>query len=449
MKALRNKYTVNRIIKALIGSLVLLLTLPAISAIKQVSSPSELTAALLSASKDTEIQLLEGVYKGNFKIAKPVTINCQNHATLDGQHQHDTLRITAPNVTIKNCKIINWGDNLTEMNAGIFAEKTANHLVVDNNYFHGDTFGLWLDASKNAIIKNNKVKGNPEIRSQDRGNGIHLYNVTNTLVENNEVWYTRDGIYIDTSNHNQLIGNYLHELRYGIHYMYSYSNLVKDNRTFKTRTAYALMQSKYLTVVNNTSKDDTNYGILMNYISYSTIKNNKIFSVKQLQGPGGTQYVQGAEGKALFMYNAPFNEVSGNLVKDNEIAIHLTAGSEGNKIHGNYFISNRRQVKYVANREVEWSLDGKGNYWSDYQGWDRNNDGVGDEPFEPNDGIDKVLWKYPTANILINSPALQTLRWVQKEFPVLKSPGIKDSFPLMQNDFDKQVNTTTKLEHQE
>jgi len=195
------------------------------------------------------------------------------------------------------------------------------------------------------------------------------------------------------------------------------------------------MQSKYLTVVDNISDSDTNYGILMNYISYSTIKNNQIYRVSQQQGPGGEQYIQGAEGKALFMYNAPFNEVSGNLVKGNEIAIHLTAGSEGNKIHGNYFIKNRRQVKYVANREVEWSLDGRGNYWSDYQGWDRNNDGIGDEAFEPNDGIDKVLWKYPSANVLINSPALQTLRWVQREFPVLKSPGIKDSYPLMRNDF--------------
>ena len=80
---------------------------------------------------------------------------------------------------------------------------------------------------------------------------------------------------------------------------------------------------------------------------------------------------------------------------------------------------------------MEWSYQKVGNFWRTYQGWDQNMDGIGDEPFEPNDGIDKLLWKYPSAQILMSSPAIQTLRWVQKEFPVLKSPGIKDSYPLM------------------
>ncbi len=410
-----------------------------------VSNDLQLESAVTSAKPGDRILLAAYHYHVNLIIDKSIHLDCQNQATLDGGHQHDTLRIKAEKVSIKNCQIINWGDNLTEMNAGIFAEKTANDLVVENNHFKGDAFGIWLDANKGGTIRNNQVEGNLKIRSQDRGNGIHLFNVTSTLVENNQVWHTRDGIYIDTSNHNRLIGNYLHDLRYGIHYMYSYSNLVKANRTFQTRTAYALMQSKYLTVVDNVSENDTNYGILMNYISYSTIKNNQIIRVHQQQGPGGEEYVQGAEGKGLFMYNAPFNEVSGNLVQESEIGIHLTAGSEGNKIHQNYFVKNRRQVKYVANREVEWSLDRRGNYWSDYQGWDRDNDGIGDEAFEPNDGIDKLLWKYPAANVLINSPALETLRWVQKEFPVLKSPGIKDSFPLMKNDFGQTQASLQKV----
>ena len=402
-----------------------------------IRDSAQLTRALTYAAEGDRLALAAGVFDGNFTVEKPLEIDCQHHAVLDGKHRHDGLRIIAPNVIIRNCQILNWGDNLTNMNAGIFAEKTATHLLIDNNYLKGDTFGIWLDSTKDAIISNNKIEGNPNIRSQDRGNGIHLFNVTNTLVQNNDVRHTRDGIYIDASNHNQLTGNYLHDLRYGIHYMYSHSNIVNNNRTYNTRTAYALMQSKYLTVINNSSENDTNYGILMNYISYSTIKNNKIIGVHQQQGPGGKQYIQGAEGKGIFIYNAPFNEISGNLVERSEIAIHLTAGSEDNKIYRNYFVKNRRQVKYVANREVEWSLESRGNYWSDYQGWDSDNDGIGDNPFEPNDGIDKILWKYPAASLLINSPALQMLRWVQKAFPVLRPPGIKDSFPLMRNDFKK------------
>ena len=86
----------------------------------------------------------------------------------------------------------------------------------------------------------------------------------------------------------------------------------------------------------------------------------------------------------------------------------------------------------MVNREEEWSKDGVGNYWSNYLGWDLNNDGRGDSPFEPNDGIDKMVWQYPEAKMLLDSPAVLILRWIQGQFPVLKPVGVKDSHPLMQ-----------------
>jgi len=406
----------------------------------------DLNKIIQQAFSGETITLTSGLYIGNFVIDKHLTINCQKGAEINGGHQGDIFRIKAANVTIRNCIIKNWGDDLTEMNAGIFAEKNSTDLVIDNNYFYGDTFGIWLDSTQGSVIRNNRIEGNPKVRSQDRGNGIHLFNVSKALVKNNEVWHTRDGIYIDTSNNNQLIENKLHDLRYGIHYMYSHSNRIEGNHTYNTRTGYALMQSKYLTVLNNISENDKNYGILMNYIVHSTISGNQIINARQPLGVDGQREAYGAEGKGLFIYNAPFNTLSNNLVTQSDIGIHLTAGSEGNKIFANYFVQNRRQVKYVANRIVEWSFEKQGNFWSDYQGWDRNADGIGDEAFEPNDGIDKLLWKYPAASILINSPAVQTLRWVQKEFPVLKSPGITDSFPKMKNDFNASLVSQAGLE---
>ncbi len=407
-----------------------------------VTDNASLRDALVQANAGDSLHLQPGKYT-KFIIDKSIEIECEKGSWIDAGHEGDAIRVRAENVTIRGCLIENWGDNLTQMNAGIFAEKTARGIRVVDNRLKGDAFGIWLDSTQEALIRANRIQGNTAIRSQDRGNGIHLFNVRHTRVENNLIWHTRDGIYIDTSNENELIGNEIFELRYGIHYMYSYSNRVEGNYTHNTRTGYALMQSKFLTVVNNISRDDTNYGILMNYIVKSTISGNQVINVRQQQGPGGEQFVKGAEGKALFIYNAPYNDIYGNLIEQSELGIHLTAGSEGNRIHGNYFVRNKQQVKYVANREVEWSLDGRGNFWSDYQGWDRDGDRIGDEPFEPNDGIDKVLWKYPAANVLINSPSIQTLRWVQKTFPVLKSPGIKDSYPLMKNDFSASRSTNT------
>tara|TARA_R110001583_G_scaffold2170_7_gene15859 strand:- start:2049 stop:3416 length:1368 start_codon:yes stop_codon:yes gene_type:complete len=400
----------------------------------RVTPEQSLQRALDNAQPADQLLLQPGLYRGNFHIDKALTLSGQPGVILDGGGLHSTLTLNAANIRIEQLRINNWGDNLTDLDAGIFVTQQAQGAVIQHNRFQGITSGIWVDATQNVQILSNLIEGDLGTRSQDRGNGIHLYNVGGARVKGNEIWHTRDGIYIDTSNGNELNGNYLHDLRYGVHYMYSYSNKVINNHTRNTRTGYALMQSKYLTVTNNRSEDDQNYGMLINFITHSTIDGNRITGVQTGRNPhllGNASQIEGAEGKALFIYNSVFNRITNNQFNRSDLGIHMTAGSEDNVISGNSFIRNREQVKYVSNRKQEWSEAGKGNYWSDYLGWDMNDDGIGDTLYEPNDGIDKLLWKYPAVKVLLNSPAVETLRWVQRQFPVLKSPGVVDSAPLM------------------
>lgn len=391
-----------------------------------------LAAVLERAAPGDRLLIAPGHYRANLVVDKPVSIIGRPGAVVDGGQRGDVLRIRAPDVVVKGLHLLGSGRNLTQMNAVIFVERSAAGTLIQDNRLDSEAFGIWIDGAKGVHVVGNRIGGNPGIRSQDRGNGIHLYNATRALVEGNEVWQTRDGIYIDTSSHNVLRGNYLHDLRYGIHYMYSYYNKVVNNRTEHTRTGYALMQSKYLIVTGNRSEHDHNYGILMNYIVYSTIADNVVTGVRPgLSGASAGEAVEGAEGKAIFIYNCQFNKIHGNVFADSDIGIHLTAGSEDNSIFGNAFIGNRTQVKYVATRLQEWSRNGRGNYWSDYLGVDLNADGIGDRPYEPIDGVDRLLWKYPMAKILMHSPAVDTLHWVQGQFPVLRPQGVKDSHPLM------------------
>lgn len=390
-----------------------------------VTPQQDLQHQLDRAAAGDHLILAPGTYRGNFTINQTLSLSSDN-AIIDAQGLGSAVTINASEVIIEGLTIRNWGEDLTDINAGIFIAKKARAAQVRNNRLSGSSFGIWVDASEDVLLLGNRIEGNPKMRSTDRGNGIHLYGVKGALVKNNEVFNTRDGIYIETSNGNELTGNYLHDVRYGIHYMYSYHNKLINNHTRNTRTGYALMQSKFLTVVNNRSENDLNYGILMNFITNSTFEGNRIEGVHgQPDGPSDSQ------GKAFFIYNSLFNIFKNNLLINSDLGIHLTAGSEDNQIWGNAFIGNREQVKYVSNRKQEWSHQGIGNYWSDYLGWDIDDDGIGDIAYEPNDGIDKLLWKYPEVKVLLNSPAIETLRWVQRQFPVLKSPGIKDSMPLM------------------
>ncbi|HXZ15588.1 MAG TPA: nitrous oxide reductase family maturation protein NosD, partial [Roseiarcus sp.] len=52
-------------------------------------------------------------------------------------------------------------------------------------------------------------------------------------------------------------------------------------------------------------------------------------------------------------------------------------------------------------------------------------------PYRPNDLMDQVIWRAPAAKMLLNSPAVQVVRWAQSQFPAVHPGGVIDSAPLM------------------
>ena len=108
-------------------------------------------------------------------------------------------------------------------------------------------------------------------------------------------------------------------------------------------------------------------------------------------------------------------------------------GGEGTILSRNRFIHNRQQVRYVGSGSVEWSINGVGNFWSNYQGWDLNQDGIGDQAYQPNDSLDRLFWMYPQARFLMDSPLASLLRYLNAQFQLDKGKGIVDSNPLIQD----------------
>jgi len=392
-----------------------------------VTAQDNLQVALDQSADGDVLLLSSGRYLGNFIIKHAITLRGGLNTVIDAQGDGHALELKNSHITIDNLTIENWGNDLTEQYSGIYSDQQASHLVIQNNDLKGDGFGIWLQKGEYIKVLNNVIEGNNQLRSADRGNGIQLSIVKHVEVRGNEVFHTRDGLYIISSQENVLEKNIMHDLRYGIHYMYSHNNKVLNNHAYNTRAGYALMSSRHLTVNGNRTENSEDYGFLLNFITSSTISNNSIKNVWTKP----ENKVLGRDGKGLFVYNSAYNTIKGNLIDTAEIGIHLTAGSEHTKIYGNSFINNPIQVKYVSNKKQEWSLEGQGNYWSNYLGWDMNSDNIGDVIFEPNDGIDKLVWQYPEMKMLMDSPAILILRWVQRQFPILKPPGVKDSFPLM------------------
>ena len=194
------------------------------------------------------------------------------------------------------------------------------------------------------------------------------------------------------------------------------STPVSGNVSIGNHAGFAIMYSDRLKVVGNLSANDRDRGLFLNYANMSDI---------------GANVVKAAPEKCVFLYNANKNRFHDNWFEGCEIGIHFTAGSERNRIAGNAFVSNRTQVKYVGTRYVDWSDEGRGNYWSDNPAFDLDGDGIADTAYRPNDLVDRVLWTAPSAKVLINSPAVQVLRWAQAQFPALYPGGVVDSRPLI------------------
>ena len=408
----------------------LLFCIAALAAASLACAGSDLHNAVAAAAPGAIVTVAPGAHHVHLLLDKPITLQGQPGAILDGDGSGDVVRITASGVTLRNLTIRNSGRDLTAMNAGVFVTSAVKAATIENNTIQTILFGVYLEGASGVHVIGNTISGIPELRVPDRGDGIHLWNDSECVIQSNDVSGTRDGIY-DYISHDDLIAdNRIHQVRYGVHQMYSKHETLQGNISSDNVAGLALMSSDHLHVTGNRLFNDSSYGILFNYVTYSDINANQVRGISgELDADG--KVTPGTEGKAMFVYNSEFNTIRSNFLADSPIGMHVTAGSEDNRIYANVFLHNRTQVKYVQNVAEEWSWQGRGNYWSNYLGWDLDGDGVGDVPYRPNDGVDVLMWKYPQARMLMSSPAIVLLRYVQRSFPVFTPPAIQDSHPLM------------------
>ncbi len=377
----------------------------------EVREGESIQKALSTASDGDRVEVYPGIYRERIVVDRRIELIGVDMPTIDGMGQGRVVVIRAPGVVIRGFRITGSGEDLVAIDAGIFVEGSAEGALIADNVLEDCLFCIWVDGADGVKAVGNRITGKRELISQKRGNGIHYWNVVGGVIENNRISYTRDGIYI-FENHDTLIkGNEVSDLRYGIHYMYADRNRVEDNRVLRCRKGLALMFSEELDVFSNTAVGNSENGILFRDLRSSRVAYNVIVGNEQ----------------GLFLYNSTYNEIRGNLIIGNDTGAYVWAGSVRNRVSGNAFIRNREQVRYVGTSDEVWD----GNYWSDYIGWDVDGDGKGDIPYRANDIMGRLSWQYPAVKLLLGSPAVQTLRMIEGQFPIVRSPSIVDNSPLM------------------
>lgn len=396
------------------------LALPSLAAAETLAVPAEdgaLARALARAEPGDTLRLEAGEHAGPIVVTTPLVLDGAEGAVLRGDGAGVVVSIEATDVTVRGLTITGSGLSLATMDAGVTVRATADRARVAGNHLRDNLIGVHLEGPEDALVEGNLIEGRRDLRMNERGNGVHVWNTPGSVVRGNVFRYGRDGIFVNTSRENVFADNRFERLRFAIHYMYTNRSTVRGNLSVGNDIGYALMYSQHLLVEDNVSRDDRDHGVMFNYANNSTVRRN---------------YVHGDTEKCVFLYNSNKNAIEGNWFEGCDIGVHYTAGSARNRIDGNAFIDNRTQVKYVGSRDLDWGENGRGNYWSDHTAFDLDGDGIADTVYRPNDLVDQLMWREPLAKLLVNSPVVQLLRWAQSEFPALLPGGVVDTAPLMQ-----------------
>ena len=399
------------------------------AALIRVTDTDALTLALSKAQNGDTLLLANGVYTGSFRVTQSINLQGEVGATLDAQYQGSALIVTAAKVRIEGLNIRHWGKDLYYRDAGILLQQGADKVQIKENHFVGDGFGIYGEQIYAPEIVGNSISGNGAMYVLDRGDGIYLKQVVAPQIHKNQLIFVRDGVYLESVTRSRISENQFTKLQYGIHYMYTQADEAWQNQAIAVDGGYALMNSTNIYLHHNRVTQARDFGILLNITESSHVQANV---ASDIHNPKGTVEL-GNEGKGIFIYAAQKNRIEDNEFSQSDTGISMAMGGEENRLWHNRIIANQTQVKYVGDTQLEWSYQGQGNYWSEYQGWDLNLDGVGDLAHRPNDSLDKLFWLYPEAKLLMESPVVLLLRWVERQFQPQMTTGISDSFPLMQS----------------
>jgi nitrous oxidase accessory protein len=121
-----------------------------------------------------------------------------------------------------------------------------------------------------------------------------------------------------------------------------------------------------------------------------------------------------------------------NVIAENDLALEIFSSSAQNLFVENNFIENLSPLRLIGRRsDTRWQEGGRGNYWSDYRGYDLDGDGVGDVAHKVQNVFEYLEGNYPRLRLYLSSPAAQALAAAEHAFPIIRGSSEKDGAPLM------------------
>lgn len=320
---------------------------------------------------------------------------------------------------------------------GIYLGNSSNNRILDNPIYNNLYHGVYIDDhSEYSFVSNNVIFDN----SFD---GIRVYGYShNASLVSNMIYNNFDGIFVTSNSYDSIIkeNSLINNTERGIgfssqsHRSFIQDNYFESNGLLTSNAGLYAVGSNFLSISNNTFKN--NYDA----ISLRYVVNCEVYDNEFLDNYYNSIYLEFYSEDNNITNNFIINSIYGIYVYDNcenilitentiirhDVGIQIARYSHNNIIENNYLLNNEigfdvtfdsdaTQVSYniiktstlygvdigldcnntllfqnhfiyneVQVRNIEssskWNYTTLGNYWTNYSGYDANDDGIGDIP---------------------------------------------------------------------
>jgi len=388
-----------------------------------------LAAAVERAPPNTTVRLPPGTYAGNLTVAKPLTIaGSGTDSVIRGDGTGTVLSVRSPHVAVTDLHVTGVGDRAvgTAENAtgdgwderiqlvygrgdAAIRLADAHGSLVANVTVDTPTNGIAALNSSRAVVRNVSVRGNDDRWAGGMG-ALAMY--SEMVVQNSTFVDGRDGVYTHHSHGVVIRANAMRDQRFGVHEMFTSRALVANNAISGTDVGVIVMTRPAGNVLVANDVRDSEQGISVSGSASFVAENALVANDIGLSiGTDRSYYAR-------------------NAVVRNEVGIRSATLLPTNEVVENDVVDNEAYVSTGSGVQNVWAAGGRGNYWGDVPGVDRDGDGVRDRAFRPASRLDGSAADSVGAATLSRSPAVSAIRQFQSQVPGLRGSSVIDPAPL-------------------
>lgn len=408
------------LLAALLATLLAILLLAAAPA---AAAPPPLQPWIDATPAGSTLNVPPGTYSGPLLISRPIRIEGKNKVTIDGGGKGTVVVLRASDVTLRGLHITHSGDSHDSIDSGLLIEK-GEHNTIENNLIDDVMFGITVHQSNDNRLVNNRIRSKP-YEIADRGDGIRLWYSMGNRIEGNDIATIRD-ITVSNSPRNRFVGNTIRDSRRAMNFLFSHRSLIENNLFTHNATGITVLNSEGMIIRRNRimhAMEASGAGIALKESSAALVHENEI--------------IHCAVGITA---DSPLHPVNRIVLIDNRIAYNVTGINFYGERGGHLILRNRfeHNLWHATVGDSSSTNDAgdspgnewHGNYWDNYEGFDRNSDGVGDTPYEIWAYADRIWLEEPMAKFFRNSPVLELLDFLERLAPfALPSLTLRDQTP--------------------